>query len=370
MWSSLCPSLIFVTLRFFGISHIASICGASMILFENDMIIEGKFVLTDGIFHSFVCLSLTSISYFFSVYPYTKKWEISYIFVCIISSLAASIKQTAWSLLPIVYLTCIIRMYLHLISQTNLEIDSRIINAVILKGVELLMIFALTYIFIFIVHIKMLPNFGPGSYKVCSGVVENYKDKIGEWNKCKNRNIIYHVLDLMKKINDINMGIQGGDSKDITSKWHEWPLMHHMLICFYYSEERKIFLTLNRVNSYIILFTLSYSTFIFYKAYFSENIYLSFTMPCSVYLISFLGYLASFIPFYFVPRPTYAYHYIIPIIFGVICVSSFLDLVLIKYKKTQIIISLLIISASFCWYLVYSPWTYGLPTKYHMKKNG
>ena len=364
-WASFCPIYCYISLKLFNLSYFSCLCGSLMVLFENSMIIEGRFALTDGILHSFVLLSLIFNALLYRKTPLTNEWYISFIIASISVSIACSIKQTSWSLIPYTLLICLLKLFYYYRDQEKEIISFSFFKILILHAMFLIITFSIVYVIVFVIHISIIPELGPGSHFVCPKIIPFYKNKTDVWKECLKMNKIKHVFTLMWKMNDHNMGIFN-DEEGIHSRWHKWPLMDQKLITFYYHGDSRIVFHLNLVNSILILFSIIFLSILFYFSYLSEK-YSSkqLIMDSFVPLISYFGYFASFIPFHFVPRPTYHYHYIIPMIFGMFCISSILNLVSKYYYKLHILLSLVFSSLSLAFFITYKPWIYGEPILYH-----
>lgn len=359
MYSSLCAPIIYISLRIFDLQIFPSICGALLTAFEDMLIIEGKLILTDGILHCFVCIAILSIAKLFSLSPMSKQYDQYYIIMCIFVSIACSIKQTAWSLIPISLLLVTIQLFCDRIVRTKGKIRLQFLITIAIKSLILFAIFAFSCIFITIVHIWIIPNYNQEfSGFVCRNCVTNYKDKLNEWNKYQNTFVIKRAINLLRYMNKNNMG--QCDNLGLPSRWWQWPLMKQALISYFIKDGYHLQIHINIFNSYIVVLFVVISVFQLYYAYFSGNSSIILMKQSLSTVIFFFGYILSLVPFFLIPRATYIYHYSISIIFGFMLISSLLNNLYNCYKKLTILLCILISSGAIVSYYIYFPLTYGL----------
>jgi dolichyl-phosphate-mannose--protein O-mannosyl transferase len=72
-----------------------------------------------------------------------------------------------------------------------------------------------------------------------------------------------------------------------------------------------------------------------------------------------IGYLANLLPFIFIGRVMFLYHYLSALIFAIIILAYLIDQMKVSKAKTSVIIALIVLfGASF---IFFSPLSYGLP---------
>jgi len=357
VFASLCPPLLYAFSRTFGFSITASITSSLSMCMEALMIIEGKFLLTDSILHFFVCLSMYSMSLFFRESTNQRKGWMQFGFICLSISLASSTKQTAWGLIPIA-------MYV-IIMSSLINLDDHMLTSflfgIIIKIIILLLSVCIVYFGAFVVHIHHLTEISDESVHICPGISKNQKNRTEEWEKCKSQNIISKIYSLMKHMHYCNMN--SISYKSFSTKWWEWPFMRGELITYFFKGENRTYLVHNICNTlsgFLSMFSFLLSlVFSLYKK--SPKSYRNSIVSS---ILAF-GFLVSWLPFYFIPRSTYLYHYCIPLVF-VIAFNSYLIDTLNEYSKAlSIIVSLAILSSSIAFYIVYMPWIYAKPSNNH-----
>lgn len=124
------------------------------------------------------------------------------------------------------------------------------------------------------------------------------------------------------------------------SRWYEWPIWHAQPTLLWSHGESALFFLNNPVPAFVSLlgFFLSFIAF--------PNIGFA------------IGYAISYIPFVFIKRCTWTYHYTISMIFGLLGFSQFLHRMPVKVRISLVIILTVLALTAF---YIYHPWVYGLP---------
>ena len=132
-----------------------------------------------------------------------------------------------------------------------------------------------------------------------------------------------------------------------SSKWYNWPLLTGKWVLFWASNERIITCNGNFIMYIIVFIVLLISAF---------NVF--FNKKLDTYQGGLvIGYLSCLLPFIFVPRETFLYHYVLSLIFGILNVGVFLNGLSPKFRGffTSFVCILVIIG-----YFLWAPITYGL----------
>lgn len=343
-YSSLCSPIAYLLLLNLQCTRIASFLGGLLIAFEDILIMEGRFVLTDGILHFLI---ITTI-YFSVKYLKTpsKMSNIYYILMCVFIALSGSVKKTAWFLFIIGLLVIFLKLLFN-----NLTISLDLFKKLFIRFMIMMTIFVILYFSFFVIHIQLTPLF---SVKFSKYILMPRPNKIDEWNEYQKKSIFERIFDLMIKMNHIsmNMECQGGSS----SRWWMWPLMDYGFINF----ADGIKLHINIFNMIFILFSLILSLFVIYRIYLSDSSSDFKTKMDYVPLIIFLlGYASSYFPFAFVTRFTLLYHYCIPHIFGILIAAKLVDIAVKKHKRIGTTLAVVICTCEIAAFVCYSPFIYG-----------
>ena len=342
-FSSLCPSLLYLTMRFSSFSKCASFMTAFMICFDNSMISEGKFILSDGILHFFTCLHLLTLSYLLTIQRNTEKFNLWLVISGITLGAACSCKNTAWGL-------CLLNGFVHAIELFYLTHSFSFIwiSELIFRGSLLFICAFSVYLISFTIHFVLLPFYGQGNGYLPDHMVNQlidirYPDFLVWGNRVKGVPFIFKTIELTIIMHLGNMHI---------TKFHPyqsrpigWPLLTDIRVAFWVK---------NGIN-----ISCMGNPFTYYMA-FIGIILLLFGMSKEKWIISLkflIGWSVSYFPFFLIPRSLYLYHYLIPLMFGSCAYGASIDLYVPKlFKGILVILSCSCILFSF---ILLSPYTYG-----------
>lgn len=149
------------------------------------------------------------------------------------------------------------------------------------------------------------------------------------------------------------------------SRWWEWPLLTCRLVDFGFG--------IHSIGNVVTWWTVAFfmpitAFFLFFK--FSSNLLgktrdhlnLSYELPSTWFLfVGVVSYLGNWIPYYFIVRSTWNYHYVPALLFAILTTAVLLDNWISSTKKTRllkgyILISMVLMLAAF---IYWSPWVYG-----------
>ena len=104
------------------------------------------------------------------------------------------------------------------------------------------------------------------------------------------------------------------------------------------------------------------SMFVVVYCYYLLSCHMVYEYKACISLCIIIGFIASYLPFYFVQRSTLMYHYIIPLIFIFLLIGTAVD-TLPRYNK-QFAVSVLVLSTLS--FIIFIPLTYpiSIPSKY------
>jgi dolichyl-phosphate-mannose--protein O-mannosyl transferase len=348
--SSFCPVLLYFTLRATGLSVTSSVVSSLMMAFEDSMIVEGRFILTDGILHCFVVLSLLALSLAVR-YP---GWK-SLVFCGISFGLAISTKQTSWSLFAVAFCALFVGQ---LRFVTNGRLSLKFLFSVCWRvGFISLLSFGVL-LAVFFVHIKVLSEPGEVSILVCP---EMYPRRVEIWRDvCLHFGFFKQFFRLIKEMHATNMKVLGEDQ--LSSYWWEWPLMTSVPITFFWRENSTVRLHIQPFNGFFCLANAVVFVLLCFFIGLSSQSGLDNEREVLLQGVVFLfGFLSSLLPFALVPRILYLYHYIVPLVFLIGLVAFTLELLHLKHRKMALLADAMIVFASFCSFWKYRFWIYGLP---------
>ena len=329
MWPSLFGALrapfLYIFLRLFECGPQWCFTVALFISLDNALIVESRFVLIDAFLSFFAILTLMWSAYI------TRKPRNAYL-IAILGGLAAgatvSIKFTGAG----VALTLVLAIF---------------VTYPLFDAIKLSFVSALSGVFLFVlqffVHFILLPNNGPGCLYtpiICQ-----------ERKNIKTFSFVQNTLQLLKTMWLANMNINV--SHVYSSKWWQWPLMLGKGTYMWVEKDMQLWCVGSPVVWYSGLVSLAIWIVQFIKNPKSRK---------TIYI--FIGYLISYLPFFFVQRVMYNYHYFIPLIYSLSAGAYGLS----NFCPNAYVLPAILCVAAFITYYIYFPITYGTPLPYNQFK--
>lgn len=330
LFGSLFVLVIYKIILVLGGSRRAAFLGGFLIAFDNAFLVESKFVLVDSFLFFFGFSSL--LVFLLSQRQENRfKKHLFYFSSMALAGLAFSIKWTGLSFLGINLLFS----FFSFLKTINLKRFLKFSAEIFIS----LALFALVYVLPFAVHFKLLPLSGPGDAFMSQGFQETL-------TKGKYLSFGAKFIELNQKMFAYNANLE--KSHPDASRWNEWPFMRKPVWYWEKNESGKnanIYLVGNPlvwIPSFIVLFS---------------GIFLMKEKKWQAFLLLF-GFLANFLPFIFVKRAAFVYHYLPALTFAVILFSLWWGKVMEKRPLGLFLGYLSLVMAGF---LIVSPLSYGLP---------
>ncbi|EAY15251.1 Dolichyl-phosphate-mannose-protein mannosyltransferase, putative [Trichomonas vaginalis G3] len=366
-FSSLVAPYGFVTMRLFGFSYIASLFTGFYLAVDFMLIVEGRLILTDGILHSFVMLAVFLIAL---LHAHPESY-IALIFAGIGCGCCSSVKLTALSiyafaaLQQLLYVTGgnVLRIFTEFnpsdFNKKNLKSKEFYKNNLPARYILRLFIIIFTGIFttfsLFCVHVIICVYKGPGNQAmpdIFQGTVidkTSYPDFTDHVNKTS---LIRRVVKLYRFMHHYNMRITSPHSAQ--SNWYDWPLCRMKSIPYYTANWMSLVLTPNFLVWYSAALGAFASLIISIWAFVTGkwNLLWISIWPC--------GYFASWLPFALIPGSLFVYHYLVPLMFGVFCFSTSIDILFQNCRIISSCLFSLMIFFAFVLWIFYTPWLYGM----------
>ena len=338
---ALLPVIIYGILRLLNISKFFAFIAGLLICLENSLIVHSRFLLTDSLLLMFGFLSIL-IYLLYIKYENKIKYSSFIFFLSIIfACFAFSIKWTGLSFLFLILV---------------FEIQRRGIRKSIKSIFASFIIFFTIYSFIISIHFTLLPNSGTGDdfmvpafQKTLIGnrfVNDNNLQPIGFWNK------FYQLNREM-----LNANLRISKTHSYTSEWYTWPVQYRSI--YYWTKVDPINPEIAS-HIYLIgnpLLYLASLISILYLLNFTLKNKISKIIDAEVFVV--LGFLINFIPFMFIGRIMFLYHYEVALIFGLMAIPIVINK--IENLKLRDLALVSIIFISFILFIYFSPLTYGLP---------
>ena len=387
---TLLPLIIFFLVLRLGLSRIAAFTAAMLIIFENAILVQSRFILLDSF------LLLFGFSALLAYFKYAQENKILYLFLSsALAVLSLSVKWTGATFLALIIILEIIRF----VKEGGRHFLLKNLLALIFLP------FAI-YFSVFAIHLGLLTKSGPGDAFMSLGF---QKTLAGSTVNAEG----YKPLGLMTKFVELNLKMYGANTNltaghPYSSKWYTWPLMARPI--YYWHEnspdsagkESRIYFSGNPIIWWASAAAIIYSLFALARGIIqrkpkneapraSLQYYpLSTSRPDlpagrnpapenpdssikgTVFwgadkTLAFLGgaYLFNLLPFIGITRAMFLYHYMIGLVFAIMALVYLIDK---QQSKNKVFAALLVVS--FLVFLFFSPLTYGLPltnSAYHLR---
>lgn len=316
VFAALLPLLIYILCLQLRISPKASFVAGLLLVFENSLVAHSRFTSLDSML---LCFGFTSLVLYLA---YLKKEKNFWILIlsAVFTVAAFSIKWTGLAF----------PLLISIMELTRVKPTRRIIKffcTYFFVGI-------IFYLSIFAIHFSILTEPGPGD----AFMPENFQQD-----------------SFLKKTHDLNLEMFSANARlmaphPYSSKWYTWPFMYRTVFYWQDVETGSYIYFLGNVLVYW-LGTLAF-IWVFVKSV-SKNSS-DFTRKFVI-----VGYLVNFIPFIFIGRVMFIYHYQAALVFSVIAISICLDM--IGNDNTKKYVGGGLVLAAFCLFIYFSPLTYGLP---------
>jgi len=302
------PLIFFGLLLQLGVSRLMAFLGGLLLVFDNALLVQTKFMLLDG-------LLLVATFGALSVYLLAIKKNSWWLLASAggLAGLAAGTKFTGLAALVL----------LGVLVSSKLKAQS---SKAILRGLVILASAFVVYLFGWYLHFALLTQPGPGDvWGVPTG------------------SFITDTVELHKTMFGANYNLEASHPDE--SRWWTWPWMGTSI--FYWSGGSAVIYFLG--NPFVwwgggLLFLLA---FIFSR----RDVWKTGWIP-------FVGLLIAMLPFVRIPRALFLYHYLTPLLFMILFGLMWLDWKIQSPKlKIQIVTTASIILIGF--FVLFSPLTYG-----------
>jgi len=352
------PLLIYGICRNFQIIKLVSVAVALLVIMENSLIAQSRFIIVDMFMLVFG---------FLSIWLYTegqKLWRSHGLRALILISSALSAAaafSVKWTGLAFIFLILFLEAYrLYQESDHPSRLKCFLRFSAVFVGI--LIVF---YTALFAVHFKVLPYSGNGDPYMSARF---QKGIIG--SKFENDPNL-RPLGFMGKFFEINLEMWRANQRLTTphpysSKWYTWPIMERTI---YFWQGKNVAEDIDKkAHIYLLgnpviywLGTASIATFLITLLWLVAKRHLSSIPPTRRKFLFFVcvGFLANYLPFVFIGRIMFLYHYEAALVFSVMAIGLLLDSLDTHRKK--IVAVTVVLGLAFAAYIFFAPLTYGLP---------
>jgi dolichyl-phosphate-mannose-protein mannosyltransferase len=354
----LLPLVIYAICRRLNFSKTASFVASTLVVLENSLIVQSRYILPDIImlFFGFTAI-LLYLEYLKRLGMPARSWFFA--LSTLFAGVALSIKWTGVTFLFLIIIMEMVRLYY---DSTKFISFIKKISVFIF---QYLLISATIYISLFAIHFEVLPDSGKGDVFMSQRF---QKTLVGNVN---NGDATLAPINFWEKFTELNR-VMFTSSSGMTathpdsSKWYTWPIMQTSV---FYWQDSATSTSAVPERSYIYLLgnpfiywlgTLSIIALILLSVFklITKRSLSNDPETSKVMLFIIIGYLANLLPFALIGRVMFLYHYESALVFSIIAIIYFVDL-LQPRKKVYAVIFILIVALSA--FIYWSPLTYGTP---------
>lgn len=220
----------------------------------------------------------------------------------------------------------------------------------------MLAIFVVAYFGVFAIHILSLPYTGGPNHDAFL-TRESQSALLGNqfYGKYEPPNLIKRIIELNIKMFAANAAIT--TKHPYSSKWYTWPIMYRPIFEWHKVIDNqthgRIYLIGNPLIWWLGLLCVVFVILaLIYELRFKDK-----TIYFQPLLVLVFGYLLNLLPYIFITRPAFIYHYFPSLIFMSL-ISGFLLWFFLRKKPLVLIVIFIILIQSF---LYFAPLSYGLP---------
>jgi len=354
----LLPLLIYYLARQLKLSRTVSTLAALLICVENSILVQSRFVLMDSLLILFGFLSL------FLYLKYRDKQSTSRItpavFVVLSAMSYAATMSIKWSGVFFIFPIIIMEIYYAVTSGRSLARKfSQFISTLCIYGFISLVI----YMSIFAIHFKLLPKSGPGDAFMSRRFQEQLTGNPFSQNKVsETQGFFGKFFELNAAMYDANQTLDKPHS--YSSQFYTWPLMQRGI--YYWTGAETTDPKVGQARIYLLgnplvywLGTISILTLLFYfaEAFIRRKVSAIPNKKTFVFII--IAYLSNLVPFIFIGRVMFLYHYEAALVVSVLAFAYLVDRIDSYRLRVSVVITVLVVSVLL--YLFFAPLTYGLP---------
>lgn len=366
---ALLPIVIFFLIRHLKVSGLAAFAGAMLVVFENALLVQSRFILIDSFLLLFGFLSLLFYLKHQDSYSNYQLRITKYCFLFLaglFGALAASVKWTGITFLTLIIIIELSQIFKQVIKNRtpdNTKTNIGKLNFKILVLALVIMPIAV-YFSIFALHFSLLNKSGPGDAFMTP---EFRKTLVGSSDYS---NPAIQPLNIFEKFKELNLQMYKSNATltathPYSSRWYTWPFLIRPI--YYWNKagatlnqepqtaNSRIYLLGNPVVWWAATIAIIYALFVL-----AQGAWLWFRKKQIFYdhALALLagGYFLNFLPFIGIKRAMFLYHYFSALIFSIIALVYLIDKT--SNKKAAFAV---LITAGIAAFVFFSPLSYGLP---------
>lgn len=335
VFSAMTSPLLFCAMRCLSIPSFFAASAGLILTTDISLIVEGKFILSDGMLHFFTCLHIYAFCLFMN-----KATPLRTVFAGITLGAAMACKYTALGLIAVDGMSQLVWMIT----------DWPSIPDILERGSLMLAPCGITFYFAWVLHFVITPYTGYNSEYIiqrhASTLIPWGKENVTYWgNRLIGSGFIDRIIEWNIVMNRINMRSDIPHPYESYPKY--WPLIMDKYVGFYHQPDRNIHCVGSPATYWLSTagIALTFVAAIFRKIDW-RNILLTW------------AWAVSYFPFVLVPRTMFMYHYLVPLMFAIMNMCTLIHTALPVGVSDSIMMLVLVLSIA-C-YVYFRPWIYGL----------
>jgi len=364
--SLLIPLIFFLTFRL-SRSIWAALLAAIFMVFENALLVQSKFILID----SFLLFFGFAAIYFFlesRVFFDEGKWGLwSVIIAGIASGLAISVKWTAISFWGLILMFGFIMLLKKIFTKRGYAGKRKELFRTLVAYLFLLLIPSIIYFVLFAIHFNLLPHKGPGN----AYMSERFQKS--QSNGFPSRDFMDNFYELNLEMFRSNQRITATHSYG--SKWWSWPFMLRPV--YYWNKDITVgnnswYAKIYLIGNPFVWWLSTIAVIYFFVSNMSKGVWFSINQlikklmkksmqvkkkSSDAFMIVFLAiaYLVSFLPFIFIGRVMFLYHYLTALVVAIMITAISLS----STAKPRKLLMGFLVAGTIGGFFVMFPITYG-----------
>lgn len=314
------------------------------IIFDNAILVQSRYIFTDIFLLAFGALG---IYFVLRLRDYKKLDANSFPELFLASLFLTASVLVKWTALVFVAVGALI-LLLDRISHKKFQLFIK-------ESIIMFVIFVLVYFGVFAIHLLSLPYTGGPNHDAFLSP-QSQSALLGNqyYGKYEPPNLIKRIIELNAKMFAANASIK--QSHPYSSKWYSWPIMYRPIFEWHKNisdqTNERIYLIGNPLIWWLGFLCVIFVIFaLLYELRFKDK-----TIYFQPLLILTFGYLLNLLPYVFITRPAFIYHYFPSFIFMTL-ISGFLLWFFLRTKPLILIVIFIVIIQSF---LYFAPLSYGL----------
>ena len=286
----------------FGFSEKAALFGASLMTLDNAFLVQSKFILMDSTLLFFGVLAL-----YFSLRAGTKSFFL-YGLSGVFAGLAAGVKFTGLSFTAVIFLGMLVEL-----------VKTRRLKKFLFGFAIFTAAAAIVYIGLFYLHFALLPHSGPGDAFMSRDFQRGLVGNAAYLSTESRMKFVDKFFELNKEMYRASSGLTATHPDG--SIWSEWPRGRKPI--FYWTKKvgeknASIYLMGNPVIWWLALTAVAATLLLIFSK--KARAY----MHGAIFLLPF-GYFINLLPFMFIKRVAFLYHYMPSMVFGILILAAVAD---------------------------------------------